>query len=308
MKHIHILPTDQPSRLVKNNEGKLKLTTQTLPFDNIIGCYPQSIYITSDEVIKEGDWCTDGSYLIQATTKLVGAQGLFDRRDWKKVILTTNPTLIRDGVQCIDDEFLEWFVKNPTCEFVEIDKIPDLQSYNEKTHKCELVYTIIMPQEEPKQESYICPHTKIQCDDECCVSAEDCHITSSLASGIEEPKQEREEEYFKHLEKDKKEFAKEWDEIRQEFGFDKKEETLEEAAENYAIRSFDSSWKDVTDHFIAGANYMSRRRYTEDEVRDLIIKALTHNDHDLCGSLVTQDNEIRTANFGVWFEHNKKDL
>jgi len=46
---------------------------------------------------------------------------------------------------------------------------------------------------EPKQEGYICPHTKIQCDDECCVSAEDCHITSSLASGTvdcEEPKQE----------------------------------------------------------------------------------------------------------------------
>jgi len=50
-----------------------------------------------------------------------------------------------------------------------------------------------MEKEEPKQEGYICPHTKIQCDDECCVSAEDCHITSSLASGMvdcDEPKQE----------------------------------------------------------------------------------------------------------------------
>lgn len=28
----------------------------------------------------------------------------------------------------------------------------------------------------PKQESYICPITKIQCDDECCVSAENCNI------------------------------------------------------------------------------------------------------------------------------------
>jgi hypothetical protein len=50
-----------------------------------------------------------------------------------------------------------------------------------------------MEKEESKQEGYICPHTKIQCDDECCVSAEDCHITSSLASGMvdcDEPKQE----------------------------------------------------------------------------------------------------------------------
>jgi hypothetical protein len=28
----------------------------------------------------------------------------------------------------------------------------------------------------PKQESYICPHTNVQCDDECCVSAENCNI------------------------------------------------------------------------------------------------------------------------------------
>jgi hypothetical protein len=27
-----------------------------------------------------------------------------------------------------------------------------------------------------KQESYICPHTNVQCDDECCVSAENCNI------------------------------------------------------------------------------------------------------------------------------------
>ena len=46
--------------------------------------------------------------------------------------------------------------------------------------------------------------------------------------------------------------------------------------------------------------------YNEDEVRELIIKALTHNDHNLCGSLVTAQGDIRTANFGVWFEENKK--
>ena len=47
-------------------------------------------------------------------------------------------------------------------------------------------------------------------------------------------------------------------------------------------------------------------QYTEAEVRELIIKALTHNDHNLCGSLTTKDQEIRTANFNVWFEENKK--
>ena len=51
---------------------------------------------------------------------------------------------------------------------------------------------------------------------------------------------------------------------------------------------------------------MEEMKYSEDEVRALIIKALTHNDYDLCGSLATRDWEIRPANFSVWFEHNKK--
>ena len=51
--------------------------------------------------------------------------------------------------------------------------------------------------------------------------------------------------------------------------------------------------------------FSDEKRYTEDDVRALLIKALTHNDYDLCGSLVTRDGEIRTANFEVWFEKNK---
>jgi hypothetical protein len=46
--------------------------------------------------------------------------------------------------------------------------------------------------------------------------------------------------------------------------------------------------------------------YSEEEVRVLIEKALTHNDYDLCGSLATKDQEIRTANFEVWFRQFKK--
>ena len=46
--------------------------------------------------------------------------------------------------------------------------------------------------------------------------------------------------------------------------------------------------------------------YSESEVMELIRKALTHNDHYLCGSLVTRDYAIREANFSVWFEENKK--
>ena len=48
-------------------------------------------------------------------------------------------------------------------------------------------------------------------------------------------------------------------------------------------------------------------KYSEDEVRELLMKALTHTDYNLCGSLVTAQQEIRTANFNVWFEEYKKN-
>jgi hypothetical protein len=39
----------------------------------------------------------------------------------RKIILTTDGDLIKDGVQSIDDEFLEWFVKNPSCEEAKVE-------------------------------------------------------------------------------------------------------------------------------------------------------------------------------------------
>ena len=39
-----------------------------------------------------------------------------------KIILTIDTDLIKDGVQETPDEFLEWFVKNPSCEEVDVKK------------------------------------------------------------------------------------------------------------------------------------------------------------------------------------------
>jgi hypothetical protein len=75
----------------------------------------QNIYITSDEEIKEGDW-----FLEKAGRQYPIHWNDVDKlnRHCKKIILTTDPLL--DGVQAIDDEFLEWFSKNPDCKFVPI--------------------------------------------------------------------------------------------------------------------------------------------------------------------------------------------
>jgi hypothetical protein len=109
----------------------------------------QYLYITSNEKIKQGDWCIyDSGEVIQYLVKL-------NTDNLKKIILTDNPDLVAEGVQPIDNEFLEWFVKNPSCEFVEVEFI-----YEGFEIDC---YQIILPQEEPKQIKCYCGHT-ITCD------------------------------------------------------------------------------------------------------------------------------------------------
>ena len=99
----------------------------------------QHIYITNSEEIKFDDYITDGYKVWQwkDDSSLLGR---------KKIILTTDQNLINDGVQKIDDEFLEWFVKNPSCENleVEIDYSKSVMNYS---------YKIVIPKEEPKQET-----------------------------------------------------------------------------------------------------------------------------------------------------------
>jgi hypothetical protein len=165
MKNIHLLPTDKPSRLfVDIDDNKLKIT-QPLSGEYMMN---QNIYITSDEEIKEGDYRYSG---VQNNIELVTEFSLKVNKEYwkinphlyKKIILTTDGDLIKDGVQAIDDKFLEWFVNNPNCEEVEIktrylhsyktgenfisfSKTPEFSSRNMQCIKIEPRYEIIIPQ------------------------------------------------------------------------------------------------------------------------------------------------------------------
>ena len=140
MKNIHVLPTAKPSRLFK--------FANELHLDNTPKDYYKKyqIYITSDEDIKEGDFFYLDDMDAMFKCKRTGQA----KHDVKKIILTTDPDLIADGVQAIDDEFLEWFVKNPSCEFVSVQK-----RYSDFTVEPFIGYKIIIPQEEPKQETRV---------------------------------------------------------------------------------------------------------------------------------------------------------
>jgi hypothetical protein len=117
MKNIHILPTENPSRFYFNNNDKCfqlcKVDKKSTPLK-----INQHICITNDEEIKEGDW-----FITTDTNELYKSDWVkFDFNNGKKIILTDNKNLIKDGVQAIDDEFLEWFVKNPSCEEVRVEQ------------------------------------------------------------------------------------------------------------------------------------------------------------------------------------------
>jgi hypothetical protein len=165
MKNVYLIPTDKPSRLHLGDSG-LVLCDLNFGRNTING---QNIYITDDSKIKEVDWVL-GDFPDNPIGKVISkygqeftAQSLNGNKhglteyDSKKIILTTDDQLIQNGVQAIDDEFLEWFVKNPSCESV---KIESWQTKGE----WDLDYKIIILQEEPKN---TCPKCRTKDFDNC---------------------------------------------------------------------------------------------------------------------------------------------
>ncbi len=151
MKNIHVLPTYKPSRLAVQLDCK---PTYNLQLSRVSDLWTknwdkQNICITSDEEIREGDYVYSiaQDYNMQKVSKEL--EKLYnDVEHYKKIILTTDQDLIKDGVQEVDDEFLEWFVNNPSCEEVEVNKDKRLE-LEQNFH----FYEIIIPKEEPKQET-----------------------------------------------------------------------------------------------------------------------------------------------------------
>ena len=214
MKNIHLIPTDKPSRLHNKNGELGNYPSTKLYIEDFKGNQHNSfhIYITSDEEIKEGDWFMDVEELeiLKASENVELHLVNVLKPNYKKIILTTDGELIKDGVQSIDDEFIEWFVNNPRCEEIEIDfdvivtrTKSLLQNQSGKTiaipHR--IHYRIIIPKEEPKQIKCYCDHTTY-CD---CGSLEEPkdvvlgYKTSIVAQmldriDLEEPKQETLEE------------------------------------------------------------------------------------------------------------------
>lgn len=282
MKNIWIIPTDKPSRLTLLNNEKLLFSKEDCEISKTKRCINQNIYITSDEKIKKGD----GKYPVlgcKGTVYKDCPETWKESGDWKKIILTTDQDLIKNGVQPIDDEFLEWFIKNPSCEEINILKKYQYHSskkfyidadyincseeqyelIKEEIPACPLriLYKIIIPKQEPKQ--------FVECKCTNSLQAENC--IRNCGHG-EEPEQE----------------------------------TLEEAAERITMIKdwdFESSeangYYDYVEGFKEGAKWQQERMHSNEEVLQILFRFT--NKFDLRKNIdISFQEQLK------WFEEFKK--
>jgi len=277
MKNIHVLPTDKPSRLYYNNNDQelqfCEVFRKSTPLKE-----NQNIYITSDEEIKEGDWylhfgttqkgekysnicqCYNGTRMLEKAShrpNVLYTDGMFTS-DCKKIILTTDQNLIKDGVQSIPDEFLEWFVKNPSCEEAEVKKeilYEHKDTYRSYPSECKNLtktkvnyYLSILPKEEPKQCNICKMYPRLEGTNKC----ESCYSV------------------VRH-------FLEQYSELKDNLLPDlrMKQETLEEAAKNHVenpniIAKFSENKAMYKRMFQDGAKWQQERSYSEEEIYNLI--------------------------------------
>lgn len=223
MKNIYLLPTDKPSKLVIIY-GTLRLNNVSLT-KNLPYFKPHHIYITSDEIGKHGEYV----YWGKDTERPIK----FQRGEYlgaKKIILTTDPQLIAYGVQAIDDEFLEWFVKNPSCEFVKIGlKGNIIEGYH--TVPSGQISSIYLKHEIfiPKQEQFI-EFT----------NTNDC--TSMIYNSEDEPKQESDDSYIKDQKERRRKLLNLIDKLeleQEKLQLSSKQETLEIKDGNQLAHQFE---------------------------------------------------------------------
>jgi hypothetical protein len=260
---MHVIPTDKPS--MERNIYKIG----------------KELFITNDEEIKKGDWQLSNDKHITIRTNS------FHESD-KKIILTTDQDLIKDGVQAIDNAFLEWLVKNPSCEEVEVTTYGDYLSlhYSDSFHN---VYKIIIPKQSTKdrilsetpklvkekvretandlvgnsKQDWFCPKCNSYVSAESVTFEENHQICNTGVIVKEEPKQE----------------------------------TLEEAANEYENSFKEADGTESVD-FIEGAKWQQERSYSEE---DMIQFAQIY--------LSKRNDNPRMSNkdiFNLWFEQSKK--
>jgi hypothetical protein len=258
-RNLWVIPTDKPSRLYYNSQERTYQLCEFPKYHTDIKS-THNLYITNDAEIKEGDYSfyppfgvgknifIDGELCFHIESK--DGKGSFTQKTYqtldrnKKIILTTDQSL--DGVQTIDDEFLEWFIKNPSCEEVEIERIIIVDTIPRKSL---YDYKIIIPKEEPKQDDlvYFTKGKKYIQQDGVVILAGEKETDGMV---IADPKKTRSIGHY----------SKDWNPKAFKILEEPKQETLEEVAENYRLskKGFVTKY-DCKKGFIEGAKWQQEQ-------------------------------------------------
>ena len=278
MKNIHLIPTDKPSRLSINTcFGNILELWDVIDIPKIKqdACIQDyNIYITNSEDIKEG-WYFNTSKAINKAVfikneDVKNLKTIYGEKvsHLEKIILTTDTKLIEDGVQEVEDEFLEWFVKNPSCEYVEIDLFildtDDIDEYYDSPDEYPHDYKTIIPKEEPNYNSKL--EIEWISNNQQCKQIESCY--NSLSKKCICPKEEPKKTYlhfFKNI----------------DFGFGVKEHYTQTVYDKYQQEK-------------------DKMLYSEDEVKKLLIDCKNR-----FGG-IDLDNYVEDSLVIKWFDKNKK--
>lgn len=102
MKNLHVLTTENQSRLRYNIITKIWELNEFHKYHTDIKS-THNIYITSDEEIKEGDWCY---HPLLKWGSVIKSKYDEPNSTMKKIILTTDQDLINDGIEQISEDTL----------------------------------------------------------------------------------------------------------------------------------------------------------------------------------------------------------
>jgi hypothetical protein len=301
MKNIHIIPTEKPSRLSLHTTGIYNLACEL--YENSPNFSNRNIYITSDEEIKEDDWG------LSKLNEVILFGRSYNEKFYKKIILTTDQELIANGVEAIDDDFLDWFVKNPSCEFVGIKKYHGLKTSIAEIHSVSgdnrydwkgvgdfRDYTIIIPQEEAKKCNFCNGEGRVTSLELNTEKIPDGVVNLDKYGKIANCPDCTEEPY--RLEYDSGEGIVG---TEMEATDKSKQETLEDAAERNCESITHPYCEREKSMFIAGAKWQAERMYSEEDLE----KAFKHGILFKEESVSTCEEAIETE-FSMLVEQFKK--
>jgi hypothetical protein len=144
-QNIYAIETKGLTDIYRNNDGIINSPFIDLP--NATGLH---IYITSDDEINENDWHINrtmnevdmASRNLSINHKSDGEFGESIRKQYKKIIFTSNINLISDGVEALDNNFYSWFAKNPDSKYIKIISKNVVCTCEEESHGFTTEYAV----------------------------------------------------------------------------------------------------------------------------------------------------------------------